>query len=65
VAQRSLYSALAQPVYTLLRRLVLRPAVAEELLQEVFLEVLRNLGRVPGCRLLLRAGCAASPSARR
>src|SRR5258706_9562088 len=47
-AQRSLYSALAQPVYTLLRRLVLRPAVAEELLQEVFLEVLRNLGAYRG-----------------
>lgn len=48
VAQRSIYSALAQPVYTLLRRLVLRPAVAEELLQEVFLEVLRNLGAYRG-----------------
>lgn len=48
VAQRSIYTALAQPVYTLLRRLVLRPAVAEELLQEVFLEVLRNLGAYRG-----------------
>jgi RNA polymerase sigma factor (sigma-70 family) len=48
VAQRSIYSALARPVYTLLRRLVLRPAVAEELLQEVFLEVLRNLGTYRG-----------------
>lgn len=48
VAQRSIYSALTQPVYTLLRRLVLRPAVAEELLQEVFLEVLRNLGAYRG-----------------
>jgi RNA polymerase sigma-70 factor (ECF subfamily) len=47
-AQRSIYSALARPVYTLLRRLVLRPAVAEELLQEVFLEVLRNLGAYTG-----------------
>ncbi len=48
VAQRSIYAALARPVYTLLRRLVLRPAVAEELLQEVFLEVLRNLGAYTG-----------------
>jgi RNA polymerase sigma factor (sigma-70 family) len=47
-AQRSIYSALARPVYTLLRRLVLRPAVAEELAQEVFLEVLRNLGAYTG-----------------
>jgi RNA polymerase sigma factor (sigma-70 family) len=43
-AQRKLYEALARPVYTLLRRLVVRPAVAEELLQEVFIEVLRKLG---------------------
>jgi RNA polymerase sigma-70 factor (ECF subfamily) len=48
VAQRSIYTALARPVYTLLRRLVLRPAVAEELMQEVFLEVLRNLGAYSG-----------------
>jgi len=47
-AQRGIYTALARPVYTLLRRLVLRPAVAEELLQEVFLEVLRNLGAYTG-----------------
>jgi len=47
-AQRSIYAALARPVYTLLRRLVLRPAVAEELAQEVFLEVLRNLGAYGG-----------------
>src|SRR5882672_9288373 len=47
-AQRSIYSALARPVYALLRRLVLRPAVAEELAQEVFLEVLRNLGAYSG-----------------
>jgi DNA-directed RNA polymerase specialized sigma24 family protein len=48
LAQRSLYTALARPVYTLLRRLVLRPAVAEELQQEVFLEVLRNLTAYTG-----------------
>jgi RNA polymerase sigma-70 factor (ECF subfamily) len=41
--QEALYRMLATPVYTLLRRLVVRPAIAEELLQEVFIEVLRNL----------------------
>jgi RNA polymerase sigma-70 factor (ECF subfamily) len=43
VAQRGLYEALARPVYTLLLRLVRRPAIAEELLHEVFLDVLGNL----------------------
>jgi RNA polymerase sigma factor (sigma-70 family) len=47
-AQRGIYTALARPVYTLLRRLVQRPAVAEELLQEVFLQVLRDLGAYSG-----------------
>lgn len=47
-AQEALYRAAAAPVYTLLRRLVLRPAVAEELLQEVFIEVLRNLRECRG-----------------
>lgn len=42
-AQRRLYEALARPVHTLLRRLVGRPAVAEELLHEVFIELLRGL----------------------
>ena len=47
-AQEALYRLAAAPVYTLLRRLVLRPAVAEELLQEVFIEVLRNLQHCQG-----------------
>jgi RNA polymerase sigma-70 factor (ECF subfamily) len=42
-AQRRLYESLARPVYTLLRRLVVRPAIAEELFQEVFLDVLGAL----------------------
>lgn len=42
-AQRRLYEALARPVYTLLRRIVVRPAIAEELMQETFLEVLVHL----------------------
>jgi RNA polymerase sigma factor (sigma-70 family) len=41
--QALLYSALARPVYTLIRRLVVRPAVAEELLQDVVMDVLQNL----------------------
>ncbi len=47
-AQQRIYAALARPVYTLLRRLVVRPAVCEELVQEVFLEVLRKLGSFHG-----------------
>ena len=46
--QEALYRALATPVYTLLRRLVARPAIAEELLQEVFIDVLRNLHTCQG-----------------
>lgn len=39
-AYELIYSALSKPVYTLIRRLVARPAVAEELLQDVFVEIL-------------------------
>jgi len=42
-AHERIYRALSKPVYTLLRRLVARPAIAEELLQDVFVEILRNL----------------------
>jgi RNA polymerase sigma-70 factor (ECF subfamily) len=42
-AHEDIYRALSKPVYTLLRRLVSRPAIAEELLQDVFVEILRNL----------------------
>ena len=47
-AQEALYRAAATPVYTLLRRLVLRPAVAEELLHDVFIDLLRNLQHCQG-----------------
>jgi RNA polymerase sigma-70 factor (ECF subfamily) len=47
-AQEGLYRLLARPTYTLLRRLVVRPAIADELLQEVFIEVLRSLERCSG-----------------
>jgi RNA polymerase sigma-70 factor (ECF subfamily) len=47
-AQEGLYRLLARPTYTLLRRLVVRPAIADELMQEVFIEVLRRLERCHG-----------------
>lgn len=43
LAHEVIYRAYAPAVYTLARRLVSRPAVAEELLQDTFVEVLRNL----------------------
>ena len=42
-AQEIIYRHLCKPVYTLIRRLVVRPAIAEELLQDVFVEILRSL----------------------
>lgn len=42
-AREAIYRAYASAVFTLARRLVSRPAVAEEVLQETFIEVLRNL----------------------
>ncbi len=47
-AYHELYQCLAAPVYTLIRRLVVRPAVAEELLQDVFVELLRGIGAYHG-----------------
>ena len=38
-AHEYIYRALSKPVYTLIRRLVIRPAVAEELLQDTFVEI--------------------------
>ena len=38
-AHEHIYRALSKPVYTLIRRLVIRPAVAEELLQDAFVEI--------------------------
>lgn len=50
-ALEAVYRATAGPVYTLLRRLVRRPAIAEELLQETFVDVLEHIhdfeGRCP------------------
>jgi RNA polymerase sigma factor (sigma-70 family) len=42
-AHERIYLILSKPVYTLLRRLVVRPALAQDLLQDVFVEVLRSV----------------------
>jgi RNA polymerase sigma factor (sigma-70 family) len=41
-AHESIYLLLSKPLYTLIRRLVIRPAVAQDLLQDVFVEILRS-----------------------
>lgn len=47
-ALEAVYAATSGPVYTLLRRLVRRPAIAEELLQETFVDVLEHIGAYEG-----------------
>ncbi len=47
-AIEAVYRATAGPLYTLLRRLVRRPAIAEELLQETFVDVLQHIGAYEG-----------------
>jgi RNA polymerase sigma-70 factor (ECF subfamily) len=47
-ALETVYRATAGPIYTLLRRLVRRPAIAEELLQETFVDVLEHIGAFEG-----------------
>jgi RNA polymerase sigma-70 factor (ECF subfamily) len=47
-AHESIYRLLSKPVYTLIRRLVVRPAVAQDLLQDVFVEVLRSVSCYSG-----------------
>lgn len=44
-AQEQLYRELSKPVYNLIRRLVVRPAIAEELLQDVFIEILNKVSQ--------------------
>jgi RNA polymerase sigma factor (sigma-70 family) len=39
IAHEHIYKVLSKPVYTLIRRLVMRPAIAEELLQDAFVEI--------------------------
>jgi RNA polymerase sigma-70 factor (ECF subfamily) len=43
-ALEAVHAATAGAIYTLLRRLVRRPAIAEELLQETFVDVLEHIG---------------------
>jgi len=47
-ALEAVYVACAGAVYTLIRRLVRREAVAEDLLQETFADVIRHIGRFEG-----------------
>ena len=47
-ALEAVYVATAGPIYTVLRRLVRRPAIAEELLQETFVDVLEHIGAFEG-----------------
>jgi len=47
-AHERLYLLLSKPLYTLIRRLVVRPAVAQDLLQDVFVEILRSVCRYNG-----------------
>jgi RNA polymerase sigma factor (sigma-70 family) len=47
-ALEAVYDATAGSLYTLLRRLVRRPAIAEELLQETFVDVLEHIGAYEG-----------------
>src|ERR1700690_4063191 len=47
-AHEHIYKVLAKPLYTLIRRLVVRPAIAEELLQDAFVEIFCNIQRYRG-----------------
>jgi RNA polymerase sigma factor (sigma-70 family) len=48
VALAGVYAATAGAIYTLLRRLVRRPAIAEELLQETFVDVIEHIASYEG-----------------
>src|SRR5690554_7863528 len=43
-AHEALYRAFAPMVYTLARRMLVSPALAEDVLQETFVEVIRGIG---------------------
>ena len=47
-ALAAVYVATAASMYTLLRRLVRRPAIAEELLQETYVDVIEHIGAFEG-----------------
>jgi RNA polymerase sigma-70 factor (ECF subfamily) len=42
-AQEAIYRCYQRPVYSLIRRLIARPAIADELFQDTFIEILRSL----------------------
>lgn len=48
LAWQALYRTYASAVYTLIRRMVGRPAVAEELMQDAFIDLYRNLADYRG-----------------
>jgi len=47
-AHEAIYRQYQRPVYTLIRRLINRPAVADDLFQEVFVEILRSVRSYSG-----------------
>ena len=47
-AHEAIYRCCERPLYTLIRRLVPRTAIAEELFQETFVEILRNIRQYSG-----------------
>ena len=47
-AQAELFNLFARPTYNLARRLLVKPELAEDVLQDTFVEVLRNLAEFRG-----------------
>jgi RNA polymerase sigma factor (sigma-70 family) len=47
-AHAAIFRVYQRPVYTLIRRLIARAAVADDLFQEVFVEILRSIGDYTG-----------------
>lgn len=47
-AQAELFNLFARPAYNLARRLLVKPELAEDVLQDTFVEVLRNLSEFRG-----------------
>ena len=47
-AQEAIYRCYQRPVYSLIRRLIARPAIADELFQDTFIEILRSLHSYSG-----------------
>lgn len=47
-AQETIYRSCQRPVYSLIRRLIARPAIADELFQETLIEILRSLRSYSG-----------------